>query len=201
MRYIFFDVDGVLIKGYSATAGERLRWDANLQRDLGIEPDMLQKVFFERLFGEVILGKRDLLKALADVLPEIGFAGLPQTLVDYWLKNDSVVNEEMLELVHDIKAKTGARLFLATHQEKYRANHLWNTLGFENYFEEMFFSGRMGVKKTDPQFFNLIEKELCFDEAECLLIDDNAEVCEAAQNAGWKTILFKTIDDIKHLAA
>jgi putative hydrolase of the HAD superfamily len=201
MRYIFFDVDGVLIKGYSATAGERLRWDAHLQRDLGIDPDVMKSVFFDRLFESVILGRKDLLKALADVLPEMGFEGLPQTLVDYWLEKDSVVNEETFDVIRQIKEKPGARLFLATHQEKYRANHLWHTLGFKDHFEEIFFSGRMGVKKTDPEFFNLIEKELCLDEAECLLIDDNEAVCEAARNAGWKTILFKTVDDIRHLVS
>jgi putative hydrolase of the HAD superfamily len=201
MRYIFFDVDGVLIKGFSATAGERLRWDKDLRRDLGIDPDLLNAVFFERLFDDVITGRRDLEKALQDILPELGYQGMPQTLIDYWLDKDSILNEETLNIVRQLKAQPGARLFLATHQEKNRANYLWHNLGFKEYFEEIFFSGRMGLRKTNPDFFNKIENELCLEEAECLLIDDNAQVCEAAQKAGWKTILFRTPEDIKHLVA
>jgi putative hydrolase of the HAD superfamily len=201
MRYIFFDVDGVLIKGFSANATEQLRWDEHLERDLGIDPDLLQAAFFDRHFADVIVGKKDLLKSLNDILPEVGFKGTAKTLIDYWLKNDSVMNEEVLDIVRQLKQRPGIRLFLATHQEKNRANHLWHELGFKDYFEEIFFSGRMGVRKTDPEFFNKIEKELCFEEGECLLIDDSVAAIEAAKNAGWKTIFYKTPDDIRHLIA
>ncbi|MDB5478243.1 MAG: family hydrolase [Alphaproteobacteria bacterium] len=200
MKYIFFDVDGVLINGFSARSDHyRRRWDENLERDLGIVPQDMQNAFFERGFKDVILGKRDLLKALDDVLPEMHYRGMAQTLVDYWLKHDSEINTETMEIVKKLKARPGMRLFLATHQEKYRANHLWHELGFKEYFEEIYYSGRMGMSKTEHRFFDLIENELCLTERDCLLIDDDPKVIEAATKAGWHTILFNGPEDIAHL--
>ena len=197
MKYIFFDVDGVLINGYHANELYRRRWDENLERDLGIKPEDLKNAFFDRDFGDVVTGKKDLHKALSDILPEINFKGTAKTLVDYWLERDSVVNGSVLEIVASLKKNPAHRLFIATHQEKNRAHHLWHELGFKDYFEEIFFSGRMGVRKTDPEFFNLIEKELCLTEGDCLLIDDDPVVIQSARNAGWKTILFETADRLQ----
>lgn len=197
MKYIFFDVDGVLIHGYHAQETYRRRWDEHLERDLGIKPEDLKNAFFDRSFAEVLVGKKDLHKALTDILPEIGYKGLVGTLVDYWLAHDSVVNEETLAIIRQLKTNPAHRLFIATHQEKNRANHLWHGLGFRDYFEEIFFSGRMGVRKTDPAFFNLIEKELCLTEADCLLIDDDPDVIQSAIAAGWRAILFETADGLR----
>lgn len=198
MRYIFFDVNGVLINGYEEDDKTR-KWVKNLERDLGVDPELLTQVFFDRHFDEIILGKKDILKVLKDVLPELGFNGPPKVFLDYWLKHDSEVNEETLNIVKKLKQKPGLRLFMATHQEKNRANHLWNEVGFSNYFEENYFSGRMGVSKYDHRFFDLIENELFLNEEHCLLIDNNPTVIEAATKAGWKTIFFHSPSDLEEV--
>lgn len=197
MKYIFFDVNGVLLHS-SDTDGSHL-WTRNLNRDLGIDPADLTNAFFERSFPEVVTGRKDLHKTLTDILPEIRFAGSAKTLVDYWLENDTQLNQDTFDIIRELKQTPGKRLFLATHQEKNRANYLWHTLEFKTYFEEIFFSGRMGVKKTSPVFFNLIENDLSLTEADCLLIDNNPEVIQAAKDAGWKTILFTSANDLKPL--
>jgi len=196
MKYIFFDVNGVLIDGYHASEMHS-RWDKNLERDLGINPEDLKNAFFDRSFGDVVTGKKDLHKTIDDILPEINFKGTAKTLVDYWLERDAALNEETMEIVRQLKQDPAHRLFIATHQEKNRAHHLWYELGFKDYFEEIFFSGRMGVRKTDPDFFNLIEKELCLTEADCLLIDNDPRVVQSALDAGWKVILFENADKLR----
>jgi putative hydrolase of the HAD superfamily len=195
MRYIFFDVNGVLIKGLSDRIdGVDASWTATLERDLGIDPFELEAIFFNRAFKDVQMGKKDLVKAMTDILPEIRYNGMAQTVINYWFEKDSEINQATFEVIKKLKEVPGKRLFIASNQEKYRAYHLWDTLGFKKYFEEFYFSGRMGMLKKDPKFFNAIENELCLTERDCLLIDDNPEVIKAAKEAGWHTYLFTTAE-------
>lgn len=197
MRYIFFDINGVLINGYKSDPEARVKWTKNLKRDLGIDPQRLTDVFFERTFPQVLLGKVDLMTSLEDILPELEHKGFARNLVNYWFEHDITVNPEVFAVIERLRQNPGKRLFIATNQEKYRANHLWDTVGFKKYFEEIYFSGRMGFLKTDHRFFDLIERDLSLEENQCLLVDDNPEVIAAATKAGWNTLLFKTPADLE----
>lgn len=82
---IFFDVDGVLIDGWHADPARRKRWDADLRRDLGIDPEALQEKFFRpssegkqhSLMQACTRGDLDLKEALAPVLPSVCMGASP----------------------------------------------------------------------------------------------------------------------------
>ncbi len=48
----------------------------------------------------------------------------------------------------------------------------------------------VGVRKPDPKIFRIAEETLGVSSAECLLIDDLAENCSAAEESGWQSIRF-----------
>ena len=150
MKNILFDVDGVLIHGYHARPEHRHCWDATLEQDFGLSRQDFKTTFISGPFkNEVLIGKKDLNTALQETLPEIGYTGPIQDFINYWLQKDSKVNQQLYALVKRLKEQGEFRLYLATNQEHERAGYLMNTLGFSQYFEDIFYSARIGCQKPE----------------------------------------------------
>ncbi|MBN9332537.1 MAG: HAD family phosphatase, partial [Devosia sp.] len=94
MKTILMDVDGVLVSGRPQD-GAHLFTD--LERDLGIPLPLLQSTFFKPHWPDIVTGKKDLMPELAAVLAEIAPDVPAQALVDYWFRNDSRVQPDVLE--------------------------------------------------------------------------------------------------------
>ena len=196
-RVVLFDVDGVLIDGYHARP-ERLqhRWDENLQRDLGIDPEGFRDEFIYDLFvKKVIIGEMSVVEALEAVLPGFGYIGSPMAVLTYWLSHDSKLNTALLDAIRRLRVSCASPLFVATNQEHIRAHWLWQTLGMSDLFEDIFYSARLGVAKPDPSFFSAIETRIGPFDQPPLFFDDSRSNIEAAKACGWDAVQFNTIED------
>lgn len=191
---IIFDVDGVLINGYNATPERRIMWDANIEKDLGIKQSDLTTHFFNKRFGDVIIGKRPLLEAMNESLSDLNYSGTAQSIIDYWMDNDSRVNNQVLDVVQKLKSKS-IPLYIATNQEHVRANYLWNNLNFKDYFQDIFYSAKIGHTKSSSLYFDYVNNKLGRNE-DILFFDDYPENVEAAKNAGWNAFVFNDIHDL-----
>lgn len=197
-RAIFFDVDGVLIHGYHAKPELSRRWDENLLRDLGIEPERFSSEFIYGPFlQDVLPGNRSIVDVLDEVLPSLGFKGSSLTLLDYWMRNDSVVDVATVEISKQLSRRGDLRLYLATNQEHVRAAWIWIQLGFGQFFTDMFYAARMGAVKPSNDFFDGIMTEIGPQEVPPLLFDDSPKVVEAARAYGWEAVLFETVEDCR----
>lgn len=198
-RVILFDVDGVLIHGYHARLEYRRCWDENLARDFGIDRARFTEEFIRGPFVQKVLtGALALQDALAEILPQFGYHGPPQPLIDYWLRHDAAVNHDLLALVKRIKAAETATLFIATNQEHNRAGYLMHELGFATCFKDIFYSARVGVLKPDRRYFDWIAHKLALpDHCQPLLIDDTPEVVAAARAYGWQALEFTTAAELE----
>jgi putative hydrolase of the HAD superfamily len=202
---IFFDVDGVVVDGWHANMALRKPWDATLKTDLGVSREAFQKLFFgtrgsrsiSPMF-ECATGRRDLRDALADVLPRVGYQGSTDDFMRYWFEKDSNVNLDVCGLVEDIREGSGAKVYIATGQEHYRARYLWSELGFSKYFDGMFYSAEIGYPKKDVRFFEAINRSLGIDGSQRpLFFDDQPEIIEVAKGAGWDGTVFTSIRDVQ----
>jgi len=63
--------------------------------------------------------------------------------------------------------------------------------GFDRYFEGIFASCHMGVRKPEPEFFATILDELDVPAERTLLVDDRKVNCEAAAALGLRTHVFE----------
>jgi putative hydrolase of the HAD superfamily len=200
---IFFDVDGVLIDGWHSRPERRKPWDKEIERDLGIDRAALQQALFgpgpdggPSILDRCSLGESDLKQLLAGVLPRIGFHGPVERFLEYWFAKDSNVSEPVLSVVRILAARGDVALYIATNQERHRADWLWDRLGLRTRFLAMFTSAGLGRFKTDPAFFSAVDEELGPPAVPPLLIDDSAAVCSAALRAGWDACCFDTIGDL-----
>ena len=54
-RTVLFDVDGVLINGYTANPARLVRWDATMREDMGVDPDEFKKEFIFDIFAKKVI--------------------------------------------------------------------------------------------------------------------------------------------------
>jgi len=193
---LFLDVDGVLIDGYHANPARRRRWDTTLYDDLGIDPEALQRRFFEPYIERIVAGELDLKATLARVLPELGYTGTVDAFLQYWFEQDSQLNPEMGNAVRTLAGREGISLYLATGQEQRRAAYLWHELGLCEVFADIFYSAEIGHHKRSTAFFAAINERLGIGRDDSpLFFDDSPDVVTAAREAGWSAHQFETPRD------
>lgn len=199
MQIVLFDVDGVLINGYHARPELRKRWHENLQEDFGIDPDYFSETFFINPFSNKVLkGQMDLKDALAEWLPTVGYSGDPQTFMDYWLLKDSTLNSDLIEKIKLLKKSNSVRLFIATNQAHNRAKHLMETLGLKDYFEDIFYSAKMGVLKPNRDYFEYISDYLKLSRGDQpIIFDDTPEVLKTAKSCGWLAYEYLNVSSLE----
>jgi putative hydrolase of the HAD superfamily len=192
MQAVLFDVDGVLVHGYHARPELRRCWDEHIQRDFAIERERFTREFILGPFvNEVLIGRTDLKEALAATLPALGFHGDPQVFIDYWLAKDAKLNTDLLGSIQALKRSGKVRLFIATNQEHHRARYLMNEMGLSEYFEDIFYSARIGHLKPTAEYFANISRTLTLSPGEKpILFDDTPGVTAAAKAFGWEAIEF-----------
>lgn len=195
-RAVLFDVDGVLVHGYHANPARVRAWDANLLADTGVDPERFRQEFiFDVFVKRVIIGEMSLIDALERRLPSLGYKGSPMAFAHYWLTQDSVLNEPLLDVVRKLKARGDLKLYIATNQEHLRANRLWSHMGLSELFEDIFYAARIGAQKPDPRFFDFIEHRIGPQAEPPLFFDDSPKVIEGARKHGWEAVLFDTVAD------
>lgn len=195
-RAVLFDVDGVLIHGYHANPARIRAWDATMLADTGVDPERFRQEFtFDIFMKRVIVGQMSLIDALERRLPSLGYKGSPMAFARYWLSKDSVLNQELLDVVRRLKERSDLKLYVATNQEHLRASWLWNHLGLSDLFEDIFYAARIGVQKPDPKFFDFIEARIGPQAEPPLFFDDSPKVIEGARKHGWEAVQFETVDD------
>ncbi|MDD3182298.1 MAG: HAD-IA family hydrolase [Alphaproteobacteria bacterium] len=189
--HLFMDVDGVLVEGYHANPAQRRSWDEDIYEDIGLARGELDDFFHSR-FGSVLEGKTGLLESLQDYLLERGFQGSAQNVVKYWFEKDAKINPHLLRLVKK-SADNGVHIYLATNQEILRASYLWNTLGLNKIFREIFYSAKIGVTKSNPSFFERVNETLGMDPRKdfILFFDDCPANVRVANDAGWNGYVYE----------
>jgi putative hydrolase of the HAD superfamily len=201
---LFFDVDGVLIDGWHCRPERRKPWDADIERDLGVD----RAVFARKLFAPsadgdppamlaCVGGKRDLKDVLAEILPATGYRGSVDAFVRYWLEKDSNLNRDLFAVVERLARHPRVDVYLATGQEHHRAAYLWNELGWRAHFKDIFYSAKLGHLKETPEFFGAINRALAIAPGDRpVFFDDREDIVSLARDAGWDACVFDTLDDV-----
>lgn len=184
MRVLMVDVDGVLVHGRPT---DGLPLFTYLERDLGLQLDVLRKEFFQPYWPDIVTGKEPIEARLTAVLAEIAPHLETETLLHYWFENDSRLDLSLLQDLGELR-ESGVTLYLATNQEHRRAAWLMQEHGLARHFDGIFYSAKLGHKKPDQDFFRLVTEAICASPAEIAFIDDVIENIEGARQFGWKAV-------------
>src|SRR5690606_31218546 len=116
-------------------------------------------------------------------------------LIDFWFSKGTTINAELFSHVKTLK-ELGYSLYIATNQEKYRAEYVWKNLGFENYFDRMYASGNLGALKEESLFFKKINIDLKLDHnTKIVFFDDDKKNIISSKKEGWNSVLYRSLED------
>ena len=193
------DVDGVLLDPERAGRGW---WQEVLRETYGFDPTLLDHVFFQRSWSEVIVGRESVESALASALVEIGWNIEVEELLQLWFQADLEINDEVVRAVNEW-ATTGVRVVLVTNQEARRAAFLEQNLREVLPIEGMAYSGALGAIKSDPAFYPAAERwlDIGIRGNDVVFIDDSFENIEVAKTYGWSGVHFSMQSDWRAVIA
>lgn len=186
---ILMDVDGVVIAGRHQYFSELYAEEHNIP----IEDIM---PFFKNEFKLCAIGQMSIRDALPPYLEKWGWKGTLDEFLEYWFSSERQKNDELLELI-DKLGKNGNSCYLATNQEKERAEYIMEEVGLRKYFDGAFVSCSLGVKKSEPDFFLKIAETLKKNLEDFVYWDSDPENVEVAEKLGIESYVYKDIDDFK----
>ena len=193
--HILMDLDDVLIKNtyINQVGGVQFYWTEKIEEDLGIKESLLINLF-NKSWDDVILGKLELKVHIKNFLATIESSVSEEEFIDYWLKNDSILNIKMINWALKMHEK-GYKLSIATNQESTRMQNILNKYkDFFSVFENIFTSAELGFKKPEAEFFLEILSRLGLSVEEVLFIDDSAKNIIGAGKVGMKTMKYSIAD-------
>lgn len=194
--HIFFDIDGVLMNNIHMVHGWIDRWDKTMKEDLGLDPLHLQEIF-KGWFPKVQTGHLDFEEEMDRWLKYHDYDLKAWQVINYWHEKDTNVSKPVFDVVEKLSKQDGIHVYTATNQTHARIAYLRDVLGWKDYFEDFYYSARLGCLKHDPNYFAQIEEELGFDPyiEQPLYFDDDPKNIEVATARGWNAVLFDTADD------
>lgn len=189
VKAVLFDADGVLINSEMFSVA--------LQRVHGISIDKTRKFFSEK-WPEIIIGSKDLKTELRPYLPQLGWDGTVDELLDFWFKTEHNIDEDLVSFIQGLR-RNGIKCYVATNQERYRANYMLKEMGFSESFDGVLASAHLGSKKPDLEFFKLVLDKLELNIDEVMFWDDSQENVSAGNEFGLKSHLYQDYDKFKEV--
>jgi putative hydrolase of the HAD superfamily len=174
IRHVMFDADGVLqeVPGGWIAAAERYLGERTLE-------------FLERSYAAqlpTLAGQGDYLSTLAVILAEFGVTvPIADVYRGIWLGMEPAAAS--FALVRALR-EGGYGVHLGTNQERYRAAHMREALGYDALFDVSCYSWELGAAKPDPAFFTEAARRIGAEPGAILFIDDWARNVAAAREAG-----------------
>jgi HAD superfamily hydrolase (TIGR01509 family) len=180
---ILFDADGVVINSRKKYFSQRLI------EELGVQSEA-STTFVTNFLLPAMVGKADVKVGLEQLISEARISMNVDQLLQFWWDGEKELNAEILETAKKLKQK-GKKLYLASDQEKYRAEFIMNQMSLVEYFDGGFFSCDLHFAKHDPEFWQEIIKQLSPTPPNAMLFfDDDGKNVEVAKTAGLNAKLF-----------
>jgi putative hydrolase of the HAD superfamily len=194
IRILVFDVDGVLVTGHKEKGGW---WHVGMKEDLGLDPELFQRSFFTEQWADIVCGRQGIEEPLAKTLDAIAPHLTVEQLLDYWFRQDSRMDQNLLAELEALRSRSNVGFCLATNQEHRRAQHLWKSMQLEHHFDAIHYSADIGHQKPAREFFAAVEDRTGFDGPNLLFFDDQEPNVLAARERGWNAHVWGGVETLE----
>ncbi len=185
IKAVCFDADGVVVN-------PQMQFSKLLKEKHDISPEMTQG-FFRGAFNDCLVGKTNLEDVLPAFLRQWGWKESVDEFINTWLRTDHVIDMRVINTVQRLR-RNGIICCLTTSQERNRAEYMKAKMGFQDFFDHLFFSCEAGWQKPDHAYYRHIEKTLALQEKSILFWDDSRANIEAALKFGWNAEIYTDFD-------
>lgn len=172
IKFVYFDVGGVLIKDFSKTD----KWN-ELKIDLKIN-DPNFDVWFDDLEAKLLIGKAS-------------FENTKLTLNDFVSRFE--MNPSIWPIVKEIKKKYRVGLLTGMYSGMLDAIFKSGVMP-EIEWDVIVDSSVFGFKKPNIEIYKIAEEKAGFLGEEILFVDNTKKNLETAQSLGWQTFLYDSSD-------
>ncbi|HEV7424458.1 MAG TPA: HAD family hydrolase [Candidatus Paceibacterota bacterium] len=189
IKVILFDADGFIIKEQK-NFGQMYSEKYNVPIEK-IEP------FFKKWYGLCKTGKVDLKTKIKPYLKKWNWKDSVDEFLNLWFTSYTEFDNEVLDLIKGMKSH-GVKCYLATNQEKYRAERIKNIIQSGNYLDGIFFSCDIGYMKQEREFFKVvIDSFKNIKPQEMLFWDSKDDSLKVAKSFGINTELYTSLKNFK----
>jgi putative hydrolase of the HAD superfamily len=175
IKAIILDADGVVIFSWRAAQ--------LFEREYGITREMTSG-FFGGVFRDCLVGQADLKQVLPPYLAQWRWRASVDDFIRVWFEAENAPDERVVDVVCALR-ESGLACYLASNQEKYRAEYIRTQMGFAGIFDRLFFSCELGCKKPDCAYYERIMGTLGLVGPDILFWDDSPSAVEGARACGW----------------
>ncbi|HWI01381.1 MAG TPA: HAD-IA family hydrolase [Propionibacteriaceae bacterium] len=182
LDWVLFDADGV-IQGLRKGGMEELSAWAAAWAGSRAEEFLLATSAAD----VACLTGKDFGAAMREVLRQFEIDAPLEKVIDphFWIE----VRQPMLDAVRAVR-DLGMRCALATNQQNLRGGYMRSSLGFEQIFDEQFYSFELGFAKPEAGYFKAIMDRIDVAPDRVLFIDDHEDNVAGAQEIGIHSELF-----------
>lgn len=189
IKNIIFDLGGVIIN---------LDTQRTIQEFNALSTFPFQQLYTQaeqmELFNEFDKGKISDFDFFSELRKQIGYEGPEIDLLKAWNAMLGDVPEHRLDLLVDMKQNYATFLLSNTCEPHITAfehdlylNH--GVKNFNDYFDEVYYSCRLGMRKPDKEIFEFVLDKNNLDPEETVFIDDSIQHVKGAGACGIKAYL------------
>lgn len=181
---VLFDADGVMQRTAPG-------WQDELAAMVGPRDDLDLAEFanaVQQAEAPTMDGRTEIVDAIVEVLRQYSVTLRVDDILDLWTR--ITPDPSMIEAVQELR-QAGLRCCLATNQQKQRAAWMKANLGYEEIFDEQFYSCDLGLAKPDAAYFRSIFERLAVEPSAVLFVDDTAANVETALGLGAHSYVFR----------
>ena len=150
--------------------------------------------FFAGIFQECATGQADLKSILPPFLKDWKWGWSVDDFLNEWFQFENKPDHELISKIQELR-KEGIKCYVATNQEKYRLQYLREQMMFSEYFDGIFCSAEIGLKKPQKEYFDYILKSLEISPDKVVYFDDSAENIDVASGLWIQARLYRDISD------
>lgn len=183
---VLLDADGVLqfADPLYAHVEREYGWSRQRLRDL------FRRVEEHDGYQGAETGQVDPVPVIGAVLAEWDWTHSTDTFLRQWLRFGTVPDPDAVALVAKLRAG-GVTCALGTNQPELRSRYMHEELGYQDLFDQCFYSSRLGAAKPDPAFFEAVLAALGEEPHRVLFLDDHEPNVEAARGCGLHAHLYR----------
>ncbi|MCX6732143.1 MAG: hypothetical protein NTV98_01230 [Candidatus Roizmanbacteria bacterium] len=192
IKFIYFDVGGVVVKDFSASN----KWK-ELQHELGVSAENEEK--FQQVwmkYRSKICVDYDIEKLIPVLNSEVGLS-IPS---NYSLLNGFISRFEKNESIWPIieKVKKSTKMGLLTNMYVNMFEHIQKKgILPQVKWDKVVDSSVVRLQKPDKALFEFAEKEVQIDGKDILFIDNQEKHVLAAKQCGWQAYVYDSADYVK----
>lgn len=197
MHYLM-DLDNTLLESYyiDEAGAFQFYWSKDFEKDFNLSPSVLDNLFT----GPFLIAQqrtKNLSRFIAPFLEKYNIPLDVDGFMEYWLSRDMRVIQPVWEWIKKEKAK-GHSFHIASNQPHVRMDYILEHLPeWNEVFDCVFTSARLGVSKSEQDFFIYAKNILKVPYQEMCLIDDTEHNISVAKSLGMHAVLFQSVEQLE----